>query len=336
MSAAIRPLADDDIAAAAAVIGAAFERPVDFQPMLRLHRLIEPEGFWVADDAGQIVGTVGAVDYGRLAYIALMTVEPGRQSQGLGRRLMEHALAWLGQRGCHVVLLDATEKGARLYQTMGFVDDAFAYEFVREQVASPPTANGHRIERAMLGDLPTIVAFDAPRFGAGRQKLFAALWPTLGERALVRARRQRPTGRVPVGPRFGARPLGGRQQRGRRRSAGGGARATASSAASGHAAPFERPGDRAALAPRLRRAPPVASHAPRRRRPAGHAYGPFWPGQLRARVTRLGSVSVESGRMDILVRACRLPTSHRLSMKPRGDGPSGRWCCWVAPARSLW
>ena len=153
--------------------------------MLRLHRLIEPEGFWVADDAGQIVGTVGAVDYGRLAYIALMTVEPGRQSQGLGRRLMEHALAWLGQRGCHVVLLDATEKGARLYQTMGFVDDAFAYEFVREQVASPPTANGHRIERAMAGDLPTIVAFDAPRFGAGRQKLFAALWPTLGERALV-------------------------------------------------------------------------------------------------------------------------------------------------------
>ncbi len=185
MNVTIRPIAEDDIRAADAVIRGAFERPVDFQPMLRLHHQIEPEGFWVADDAGQIVGTVGAVDYGRLAYIALMTVEPSRQGRGLGRRLMEHALAWVGQRGCRAVLLDATEKGARLYETMDFVDDAAAYEFVCDRRMAPSAAHGFRVELAATGDLPAIVAFDAPFFGANREKLFAALWPAFGERALV-------------------------------------------------------------------------------------------------------------------------------------------------------
>ena len=185
MSVTIRPIEEADIAAADAVIRAAFERPVDFQPMLRLHRLIEPEGFWVAVDDSQVVGTVGAVDYGRVAYIALMTVDPARQSCGLGRRLMEHALAWLEQRGCRVVLLDATEKGARLYETMDFVDDAWAYDFVRSESLPWTPPGDFRVVKARPADVQELVAFDAPLFGADRGKLFVALWQQFGERALI-------------------------------------------------------------------------------------------------------------------------------------------------------
>ena len=177
MHISIRPLEDADIPAADAVIRSAFDRPTSFEPMLTLHRAIEPEGFWVAVDGSRIVGTVGAVDYGRVAYIALMTVLPELQAQGLGRRLMNHALAWLNARGCRVVLLDATAKGAALYETMGFVDDSSAYDYARPAEAPPPPAVAtSQVRPARSTDLPGIVALDAPWFGAERQKLFAALW----------------------------------------------------------------------------------------------------------------------------------------------------------------
>jgi ribosomal protein S18 acetylase RimI-like enzyme len=186
MHISIRPLEDADIPAADVVIRSAFDRPTSFSPMLALHRVIEPEGFWVAVDGSKIVGTVGAIDYGRVAYIALMTVLPELQGRGLGRRLMNHALAWLAARGCRVVLLDATAKGAALYETMGFVDDSTAYDYARPAEAlPPPTVATSHVRPARATDLPGIVALDAPWFGADRQKLFAALWPLYGECCLV-------------------------------------------------------------------------------------------------------------------------------------------------------
>ena len=44
MHVSIRPLEDADIPAADAVIRSAFDRPTSFEPMLTLHRAIEPGG----------------------------------------------------------------------------------------------------------------------------------------------------------------------------------------------------------------------------------------------------------------------------------------------------
>jgi ribosomal protein S18 acetylase RimI-like enzyme len=54
------------------------------------------------------------------AYVLNVYVEPEYRRHRLGQALMEHALAEAHRRGIHVVSLHATEKGRRLYETLGF------------------------------------------------------------------------------------------------------------------------------------------------------------------------------------------------------------------------
>src|SRR5437868_3805400 len=135
MNIKIRLLEDADLAAADAMLKAAYQRPAGFERALRLYRQIEPAGFWVATDGPEIVGSVGSVNYGQVAYIGLMGVHPDAQRREIGRRLLTKALESIDRRGCPVTLLDATDVGAQLYLTMGFVDDALALVFERENRA---------------------------------------------------------------------------------------------------------------------------------------------------------------------------------------------------------
>ena len=127
----VRRMRETDVDAADRLLQAAFERPASFQAHIRLSLALEPDGVLVAQEDGRLVGTVGAVDYGRLAYIGLMAVDPSRQGHGIGRMLMGHLLHWLDERSCPMALLDATDQGARLYEKLGFVDDATAVVFER-------------------------------------------------------------------------------------------------------------------------------------------------------------------------------------------------------------
>jgi ribosomal protein S18 acetylase RimI-like enzyme len=186
MNVTIKCLMPGNFAAAGEVIQAAFERPVSFQAMLRLHRAIEPEGLWGAWRQGRLVGTASVVDYGPLAYIGLMAVDPGLQRLGLGRQLLEHALAWLDARGCPTALLDATDKGAPLYAHYGFADVATASEWVHS--GEPPLPAGGTSSAARLepGVAPEeLAAFDAPLFGACRLKLLRAQLAEHAARCLV-------------------------------------------------------------------------------------------------------------------------------------------------------
>jgi ribosomal protein S18 acetylase RimI-like enzyme len=157
-----------------------------------LTRQLEPEGVLVGEDQGKLLGTVGAVDYGRLAYIGLMAVDPARQSAGIGRALMDHLLSWLDERGCPMALLDATDRGALLYEQLGFVDDAtaFVYELLGEVRARPARAakfgsSSPTVRPAAVDDLKEISALDAAHFGADRAKLHCALWPEFQSRWFV-------------------------------------------------------------------------------------------------------------------------------------------------------
>lgn len=186
MSISIRNLMPHDFAQADMVVRAAFERDVDFQPMLRLHLRIEPEGLWAAWSGERIVGTASAVDYGPLAYLGLMTVHPRVQRQGVGVRLLEHALAWLEARDCPVVLLDATDKGAPLYERYQFIDDALAGEWVAMARPAAPClgiASNVRLEPNVAA--AELAAFETPYFGANRHKLLAALLTSVSARTLV-------------------------------------------------------------------------------------------------------------------------------------------------------
>jgi predicted N-acetyltransferase YhbS len=184
MSLEIRPLQSEEFTAADAVIRAAFGRDVSFVPMLRLTLEIEPEGVWCAQQDGRVVGTVSVVDYGEIAYIGLTTVAPDWQRRGIARQLIVRMLERLAERGERTVLLDATDEGAPLYASLGFVDDHTAYHF--EHVSSPnATALAQTVRLAETADLPAITTFDRPAFGADRSRLFAALWREHAGRCLV-------------------------------------------------------------------------------------------------------------------------------------------------------
>jgi predicted N-acetyltransferase YhbS len=182
MDVSIRLADEADLVAADRMFCAAYERTASVLAHLRLHRQIEPAMFWVAEDDGRIVGTAGGIDYGAIAYVGMMAVDPAWQRRGIARRLLAEVLRAIDARGCQTVLLDATEKGAPLYATFGFVDDGTARVF--EYEAQGAEARGRHSAAAEIEkndvrhgvpDLREMVGFDQRAFGACREKLLAAL-----------------------------------------------------------------------------------------------------------------------------------------------------------------
>ncbi len=187
MTIAIRPLVEADLPVVDRILQAAFGRSFSFEPMLRLNGAAQPGNQLVAVADEHVVATVGAVDYGDFAYVALMGVDPAYTRRGIARRMMDAVLTRLDQRGCPVVLLDATEAGAALYTQIGFVDDSTAYEFEGEwpaTVPEPPAASG-TIAPLATADLDEVIAFDTPRFGADRTPVLRLLQAEHPQQALV-------------------------------------------------------------------------------------------------------------------------------------------------------
>ncbi|HEY1599751.1 MAG TPA: GNAT family N-acetyltransferase [Pirellulales bacterium] len=204
----IRPLVEIDLPVADRILQAAFGRNQSFVEMLQLNGAAQPGNQLVAVRAGQVVGTVGAVNFGQFAYIALMGVDPAQQGRGIARRLMEHVLARLDDHGCPIVLLDATDVGAVLYEKLGFADDSSAYEFegdnslasnvastlgsqrgpdsIRAKDSSLSTATRNLgVARMTDADLVEVIEFDLPRFGADRGQVLQILLNEFPERAFV-------------------------------------------------------------------------------------------------------------------------------------------------------
>jgi ribosomal protein S18 acetylase RimI-like enzyme len=127
----LRAMRESDLPAADPILRAAFGVERDFTPRLRRYMAIQPDGWFVGEQRGTLLGTVGVVRYPGFAYIGLMAVAPSAQGRGLGRWLLEHALGWLEDRGGGCAVLDATEAGAPLYEKLGFVDAGATVEMAR-------------------------------------------------------------------------------------------------------------------------------------------------------------------------------------------------------------
>jgi GNAT superfamily N-acetyltransferase len=170
MALAIRTIGDRDLEAADLVVRAAFGAPPSIARLQR-YRHLEPDGWFLADDGGRTVGTVGTIGYGAFAYVGLMAVHPEAQRRGVGRALMEHALGWLEARGVGCAILDATEEGAPLYRSLGFVETGTSHDL---HATRPVIGLGAGVELAT--DLDEIIALDRALFGADRDRLWRRLW----------------------------------------------------------------------------------------------------------------------------------------------------------------
>ncbi|MGN7885680.1 GNAT family N-acetyltransferase [Dyadobacter endophyticus] len=111
----------------------------DWHRAMALH----PEGCFVATRAGTPVagtpvagapvagtpaGTVTTYIFGRVAWIAMVLVDVSARNQGIGKKLMEHAIGHLDNLGIETLRLDATVFGKGLYEKLGFQEE---YEVVR-------------------------------------------------------------------------------------------------------------------------------------------------------------------------------------------------------------
>src|SRR3954469_367700 len=130
----IRPMraADVDAADAAAWAALRVHVPQEFVPadleerrrrgVQRQRWLLEsdPGGAWVADAGGEIAGVALGLLREGIWGLSLLAVEPGRQSQGLGRRLLDAALAYAdGARGA-IILSSTDPRAMRRYALAGF------------------------------------------------------------------------------------------------------------------------------------------------------------------------------------------------------------------------
>ena len=81
--------------------------------------------FWVADDGDAIVGTCGVFPVGSGTFeLRKMYVAPSTRGSGLGKRLLEMAIAWVRANGGRRVVLDTVEQMTRaigFYEANGFV-----------------------------------------------------------------------------------------------------------------------------------------------------------------------------------------------------------------------
>lgn len=80
-----------------------------------------PQGCFVARRDGRTAGFVTSVRYGASGWIGNLLVQEEHRGHGLGRSLMEQALAALDDARVATIWLTASEAGRPLYEKLGFI-----------------------------------------------------------------------------------------------------------------------------------------------------------------------------------------------------------------------
>lgn len=172
----LRLMRDADLPAAGRLLRLAYRNDQDYIPRLRRHLALQPDGWLVAESGGALIGAGGATIMGAVGYVGLVGVDPGCQRQGIGIALMRALIAWLQERHCSTILLDASDAGKPLYLQLGFmVDDAVSVWRVQEKAPlTGPFPGALSVQPFQECDLREIIAFDAQGYGAPRDRVIEA------------------------------------------------------------------------------------------------------------------------------------------------------------------
>jgi GNAT superfamily N-acetyltransferase len=171
-----RLMRDADLPAVDRLLRLAYRNENDFTARLRRHLALQPDGWLVIESGGALAGVGGATIMGAVGYIGLVGVDPAYQRRGIAMALMRSLIAWLQERGCSTILLDASDAGKPLYLQLGFlVEDTVSVWRLQERLALPPSQTGMvAIQPCGERDLREIIAFDARCYGAPRDRVIKA------------------------------------------------------------------------------------------------------------------------------------------------------------------
>ena len=153
------------------------------------HRFLEqsPNGCFVMEQDGTVVGTATTIDYERrFAWIGMVLVDPEFRKQGIGTQLLTKAIEHLDGRHIATMKLDATPQGKPLYAKLGFVTE---YEIERWILNRPGHSNSSVPPPSPTGvtaeSLQQIFRLDRELFGADRSVLLRSLQQQFPEFALA-------------------------------------------------------------------------------------------------------------------------------------------------------
>jgi ribosomal protein S18 acetylase RimI-like enzyme len=122
----VRPYQDSDHDLVVALWTAVFTNdPPWNEPseLIRRKRSIQPDLFWVADEGGQIIGTVLAGYDGVRGWIYHLAVDPSKRRKGAARLLMQTAEDSLEALGCPKINLQIRANNivvVDFYKAMGY------------------------------------------------------------------------------------------------------------------------------------------------------------------------------------------------------------------------
>ncbi len=100
---------------------------------------LAPDGCFVAEKGAVAVATTTCCRFGETGWIAMVLVDPEYRGSGIAGSLMQHAIAWLQNRGVKSIRLDATAMGQKVYRKLGFKDE---YEVIRYEGTAGEAVSG--------------------------------------------------------------------------------------------------------------------------------------------------------------------------------------------------
>lgn len=161
----VRTFGPDDIAFAAQlsqVEGRGISAP-DYQDLIKL----EPTGCFVAEEAGQPVGLVTTVSYGKFGWIGGLIVKSEHRRRGYGRALLDRAVGCLLDHGVRTVAVDATMAAMPFYKRAGF-KPAFETLHLKREAAPAPNLCPDSLVPLEDKDIHAVMMFDWALFGGPR------------------------------------------------------------------------------------------------------------------------------------------------------------------------
>jgi ribosomal protein S18 acetylase RimI-like enzyme len=128
---------------------------------------LEPHGCFVAETDGLPVATTTCCCFEQTGWIAMVLVDEKVRGKGIAKYLVEHAIAYLDNKGIKTIRLDATSLGKGLYKKLGFKEE---YELTRYSRSAAEGVESSRANNLPVDsdNLARMIALDGKVTGSNR------------------------------------------------------------------------------------------------------------------------------------------------------------------------